>query len=121
MLGLLHPGKAAETDAGWLGELHPSLLDGEWGVFELDVERLLEPVPERILYEDVITYPPVRQDVAVAVDENVEAGALVAAIREAGGPDLRDARVFDVYHGDQVGEERSRWPCTSSSRRPSAR
>lgn len=104
VLGLLHPGKAAETDAGWLGELHPSLLDGEWGVFELDVERLLEPVPERILYEDVITYPPVRQDVAVAVDENVEAGALVAAIREAGGPDLRDARVFDVYHGDQVGE-----------------
>src|SRR5262249_5825797 len=33
---LLHPGKAAETDAGWLGELHPSLLEGVWSAFELD-------------------------------------------------------------------------------------
>ena len=100
----LHPGKAAETDAGWLGELHPTLLEGEWGAFELDVERLMAPLPERILYEDVITFPAVRQDVAVAVDEGVEAGAIVALAREAGGAELREARVFDVYHGDQVGE-----------------
>src|SRR5581483_8392507 len=52
----LHPGKAAETDAGWLGELHPALLEGEWGVFELDLATLFAPVPERIEYEDVITY-----------------------------------------------------------------
>ena len=63
----LHPGKAAETDAGWLGELHPALLEGSWGVFELDVEALMAPVPERILYDDVITYPANRQDIAVAV------------------------------------------------------
>ena len=27
----LHPGKAATTAAGWLGELHPTLLDGHVG------------------------------------------------------------------------------------------
>ena len=27
----LHPGKAAATEAGWLGELHPTLIEGEWG------------------------------------------------------------------------------------------
>jgi phenylalanyl-tRNA synthetase beta chain len=102
----LHPGKAAETDAGWLGELHPTLLEGTWGVFELDVARLQTPRPERILYEDVITYPAVRQDVAVVVDEDVEAGSIVAVAREAGGAELRDARIFDVYHGDQVPEGR---------------
>jgi phenylalanyl-tRNA synthetase beta chain len=102
----LHPGKAAETDAGWLGELHPTMLEGAWGVFELDVARLMAPRPERILYEDVITYPAVRQDVAVLVDEDVEAGSIVAVAREAGGAELRDAGVFDVYHGDQVGEGR---------------
>ena len=53
----LHPGKAAETDAGWLGELHPVLLEGSWGVFELDVEALMAPIPERVLYDDVITLP----------------------------------------------------------------
>ena len=103
---LLHPGKAAETMAGWLGELHPSLLEGSWGAFELDLETLFAEVPERIVYEDVITYPAVLQDIAVAVDEDVEVGALVDAAREAGGGLLRDARVFDVYRGDQVGAGR---------------
>ena len=102
----LHPGKAAETDAGWLGELHPRLLEGRWGVFELDVARLMEPLPERILYDDVITYPAVHQDIAVAVGEEVEAGAIVAAAVDAGGAELREARVFDVYRGEQVGAGR---------------
>ena len=102
----LHPGKAAATDAGWLGELHPTLLEGNWGAFELDVERLMEPLPERTLYEDVITYPAARQDIAVAVPEDVEAGAILAAVRETGGDELRDVRVFDVFRGAQVGEGR---------------
>ena len=103
---LLHPGKAAETESGWLGELHPTLLEGSWGAFELDLAELAARVPERVVYEDVITFPAVRQDIAVAVDEDVEAGALLDAAREAAGPVLRDARVFDVYRGDQVGAGR---------------
>jgi phenylalanyl-tRNA synthetase beta chain len=105
-LAHLHPGKAAATTAGWFGELHPTILDGRWGVFELDAAGLMEPLPERILYDDVITFPAVRQDIAVTVADDVEAGALVAAAREAGGEELREARVFDVYHGEQLGEER---------------
>ena len=38
---LLHPGKAAMTEAGWLGELHPTLLEGTWGAFELDLDDAL--------------------------------------------------------------------------------
>jgi phenylalanyl-tRNA synthetase beta chain len=103
---MLHPGKAAETEAGWLGELHPTLLEGAWGAFELDLETLFAGVPERVVYEDVITYPAVLQDIAVAVDEDVEVGALVEAAHEAGGGLLRQARVFDVYRGEQAGEGR---------------
>jgi phenylalanyl-tRNA synthetase beta chain len=103
---LLHPGKAASTKAGWLGELHPTLLEGAWGAFELDLADLFADVPERVVYEDVITYPATLQDVAVAVDEDVEVGALVDAARDAAGELLREARVFDVYRGDQVGDGR---------------
>jgi phenylalanyl-tRNA synthetase beta chain len=99
----LHPGKAAETEAGWLGELHPTLLEGTWGAFELDLAALLAPIPDRLLYEDVITYPAVLEDIAVVVGDEVEAQAIVDAAREAGGPELREARVFDVYRGEQVG------------------
>jgi phenylalanyl-tRNA synthetase beta chain len=103
---LLHPGKAATAEAGWLGELHPALLDGTWGAFELDLETLVDAVSERVVYEDVVTYPATLQDIAVAVGEEVEVGALVDAAREAAGELLREARVFDVYRGDQVGAGR---------------
>ena len=96
----------ARRRPGWFGELHPALLEGTWGVFELDLDELTAPIPERILYDDVITFPPLRQDIAVVVAEEVEAAALVDAALEAGAPELREARVFDVYRGDQVGEGR---------------
>jgi phenylalanyl-tRNA synthetase beta chain len=98
----LHPGKAARFNAGWFGELHPSLLEREWGVFEIDLPALFEEVPERLVYDDVITYPAVRQDLAFVVSDEVLAGDLVDAAREAAGPQLREMRVFDVYRGGQI-------------------
>ena len=102
----LHPGRAARIEAGSLGELHPSALEGTWGVFELDLETLFAAVAERISYEDVITFPALVQDLAVVVAEDVEAGALADAALEAAAPELREARVFDVYRGAQAGEGR---------------
>ncbi len=54
----------------------------------------------------MITFPPLRQDLAVVVAEEVEAAALVDAALEAGAPELREAHVFDVYRGEQAGEGR---------------
>src|SRR5829696_5041201 len=101
----LHPGKAAKTDEGWLGELHPTLLDGVWGAFELDFGALVGAAAPAPSYDDVITFPPVKQDLAFAVREDVLAGDLIAAAREA-VPELRDMRPFDVYRGAQVGKGR---------------
>jgi phenylalanyl-tRNA synthetase beta chain len=103
---LLHPGKAARTTGGVVGELHPRALDGTWGAFELDLGELIDASRDPVAYEDVITYPAVRQDIAVAVPEDVTAGEIVSVVREAAGPALREIRVFDVYHGPQVGEGR---------------
>ena len=91
-------GRAARTDEGVIEELE----DG-WGYFELDLEALTARSPELRVYEDVITFPAVKQDLAFAVDEHVAVGDLIAAAREAAGPELRDLRVFDVYRGEQVG------------------
>jgi phenylalanyl-tRNA synthetase beta chain len=103
---LLHPGKTAAFPGGAVGQLRPGLLDGEWGAFEIDLDDLLGRVPGLRAYEDVITYPALRQDLAFAVDEDVSAGDLAAAAKEAAGPELRTMEPFDVYRGDQVGEGR---------------
>ncbi len=101
-LPFVHPGKAAKLGAGWVGELHPALLDGEWGVFELDLPTLFDQVPERVSYEDVVSFPAVHQDLAFVVDEGVLAGDLVEAARAVVGPELREVVVFDVYRGEPI-------------------
>ena len=101
----LRPGRAARIAAGWLGEVHPAVLDG-WSAFELDLGVLLASVPDNLFYEDVITYPAVKQDLAFAVAEAVTAAELVASARAAAGPELREMEAFDVYRGEQAGEGR---------------
>ena len=99
----LYPGRAARVGEGWLGELHPTASRERGASSSSTSKRCSRRSREPIQYEDVITYPAVKQDLAFAVDEEVAAGDLVAAAREAAGPELRELRVFDVYRGEQVG------------------
>jgi phenylalanyl-tRNA synthetase beta chain len=115
----LHPGRAAAITVGasgvgageaigWLGELHP-LVARSWelpgaSVFEIDLDRLIAHAPIETGYEDLIGYPPLRQDLAVVLPLDVPAASVLAAARTAAGELLRDVRVFDVYTGEQVGE-----------------
>jgi phenylalanyl-tRNA synthetase beta chain len=121
----LHPGRSAairldssgsidmgdgSEPIGWIGELHP-LVAQSWelpggSVFEIDLDRLIAAAPQETGYEDLIGYPPVRQDLAVILPLEVPAARVLSAVREAGGELLRDVGVFDVYTGPQVGEGR---------------
>jgi phenylalanyl-tRNA synthetase beta chain len=102
----LHPGRTARVlvggeDAGWLGELHPRVsaewdLDGVAG-FELDLGVVLAHANVSPHYEDLTSFPSLRQDLAFWVSPDVTAAALLAVVREAGGKLLRRAEVFDVY------------------------
>ncbi len=118
----LHPGRAATivaaaagganrevVELGWLGELHPLVLrewelDGPIAAFELDADRLFELAPQVSTYSDVTSFPAVLQDIAVIVPDDVSAERLAEVVTEGGGDLLRSLRVFDLYHGEQVGE-----------------
>ena len=92
------PSRRTSAWAGWRGR--------PWSL-ELDLDVVL-PVAERAQrrYRDLSSYPPVFEDLAVVVDEPVEAQTIVDSVRSAGGPELRDVQVFDLYRGEQVGEGR---------------
>jgi phenylalanyl-tRNA synthetase beta chain len=107
----LHPGRAAAAGDGFVGELHPLVaeafeLEPGVAVFELGLDGLRGRPPEEVLYRDVTTFPPLRQDIAVVVAEDVPAGRVVEVVRSAGGAELTRIEVFDVYRGPQVGEGR---------------
>ncbi len=109
----LHPGRGAEVKAGGrsigiLGELHPlvrrawELPDQPVLVAELDLEALQALAPLAPAFEAVPRVPPVVEDLAFIVPENVPAAALAAVLREAGAPLVREVRLFDVYQGDPI-------------------
>jgi phenylalanyl-tRNA synthetase beta chain len=103
---LLHPGKTAGIPGGWFGEVNPQVVTGAWAAFELDVPNLVQQVPERVQFKDVISFPAISEDLAFTVDRYVPAGDLISAMHEAAGPELREAHIFDVYEGPQVGDGR---------------
>jgi phenylalanyl-tRNA synthetase beta chain len=104
----LHPGRSARLGrAGVLGEAHPLVAEA-WGIeatvslFEIDIDELR--AAEVPVYRDVLTYPPVRQDIAVVVDAETPAGDVLGHVRDSAGDLLATCEVFDVYEGPQVGE-----------------
>jgi phenylalanyl-tRNA synthetase beta chain len=112
----LHPGRSATVSAGgapigWLGEVHP-LVCRTWDLdaavaFELDAAPLLAAATlGEEHYEDVTTFPAVYQDLAVVVSADTPASEVRADVLAGGGELLRAAEVFDLYEGEQLGEDR---------------
>jgi phenylalanyl-tRNA synthetase beta chain len=109
----LHPGRAAEMlvdgkPVGAFGEMHPKTVQalelGERSILvaDLDLESILAVVPERFAYTPIPRFPAALRDIAVIVDDAVPNEKIVAEITAAGGDLLREARLFDVYRGEQV-------------------
>jgi phenylalanyl-tRNA synthetase beta chain len=123
----LHPGRAAEvlatvegggggsevsepTRLGFVGEVHP-LVATEWdlgrtAVFVIDLGKLAAAAPSVAAFAPFASVPPLRQDLAVVLPEDVPAGRVLERVKQAGGEMLDDVSVFDVYTGPQVGEGR---------------
>lgn len=112
-----HPGRSASVFVqhggnkqllGVLGQIHPKLQQ------ELDLEDtyaaeiLLAPLYEltndRVAYRDLPRFPGMERDLAIVVNEEVEAGSLIQVIRENAGELLQQVQVFDVFTGSKLGE-----------------
>lgn len=111
-----HPGRTAilsmpdGTYVGVAGELHPAVsknlgIPEHSSAFEIDLTALFSRLSTKPLKARILTtFPPVREDLAFAVDENVTAAQLMDAIREGAGDDLESLRLFDIYRGADLGE-----------------
>ncbi len=109
-----HPGKSAwiksgETVLGVLGELHPlierrlELGSNPLLAAELNLNLLLPLIPANFSVEPVMVFPPVLEDIAVVVDEDLPAERVAGLIYQAGGKLLKQARLFDIFRGEQLG------------------
>ncbi|MFB5267950.1 phenylalanine--tRNA ligase subunit beta [Paenibacillus enshidis] len=112
-----HPGRSAsvylETEGqseliGTVGQVHPELQQQydlkDTYVAEIALEPVIRHRNNGIRYQELTRFPSVERDIAVVVDEVVEAGELLRVIRENGDELLTQARVFDVFTGSKLGE-----------------
>ncbi len=112
-----HPGKCArvlsgESQIGVLGELHPQVhrqldwpasIHGTIIAADINLDTLLSLAPARFQTEAVPTLPPVLEDLAIVVDENVPAEHVAEIIRQVGGKMVSEVRLFDVYRDEKIG------------------
>jgi phenylalanyl-tRNA synthetase beta chain len=109
-----HPGRCAEvlvgeTVVGHAGQLHPAVIErcslpnGTCAV-ELNLDAI--PIVDAFPAPRVSPFPAVFQDVSLVVDADVPAQTVEDAVRDGAGELLEDVRLFDVYTGPQVGENR---------------
>jgi phenylalanyl-tRNA synthetase beta chain len=108
----LHPGKAARiTIAGVLcgvaGALHPDVsvargLNGDTWLAELDMVRVVQYCPRRVVFRPLPRFPAVLRDLAVVVDSSIQAQLILDAISEVAPPLVEEVRVFDQYAGAPI-------------------
>jgi phenylalanyl-tRNA synthetase beta chain len=110
----LHPGRAATVlidgvPAGYLGELHPGLLqkyDLPFApiAFEINLDKLSDRKLAR--FDDFSRQPMVRRDVAVEIAESVSVAAMLAALKKAASALVCDLAPFDVYRGKGIDSDK---------------
>jgi phenylalanyl-tRNA synthetase beta chain len=113
----LHPGRCAQVSiegsvVGVMGELHPQVREAfdlpaqPVCALEFDLDKLLDAWQPTHSMVAISPHPPVYEDLAVVVGENVLAVQVYDLITQTGAPLVRSVVLFDVYRGEQVGSGR---------------
>ncbi|WP_124950369.1 phenylalanine--tRNA ligase subunit beta [Sulfuriferula thiophila] len=110
----MHPGQCASVslngvDIGWLGALHPALVQ-QWDLpsapvmFELALDALLlRDLPK---HGEISRFQGVRRDLAVIVSQEVAAQALLDAMHSARIAGIAEIALFDVYRGKGIDSDK---------------
>ena len=105
----LHPGISAKIildreEIGVIGRVHPSLKKDEIYVFELSMNKLIKQI-KPLKYKEASKYPSITKDMAFIVKKDVSSNDIQSIIKKVGGRLLTDIDVFDVYVGENVGND----------------
>ncbi|MBM3718764.1 MAG: phenylalanine--tRNA ligase subunit beta [Actinobacteria bacterium] len=110
----LHPGRSAsltrgKTTIGHVGEIDPGVLHGigltgPVSCLECNLSVLLAEDPKPVQAATVNRLPSSDLDLAFIVPDEVTAGAIHRALRQAGGASLVSCVLFDSFRGVSIGE-----------------
>ncbi|HVM96842.1 MAG TPA: phenylalanine--tRNA ligase subunit beta, partial [Candidatus Acidoferrales bacterium] len=112
--GAFHPGLSAQVEirdrvVGQLGALHPSIIEtlglrSPCWLFELDLDRVLQYCPPRVVFQELPRFPAVIRDLAILTDDNFASDQIARFVRAwgAGAGLIESVELFDEYVGDPI-------------------
>ncbi|MBE5847569.1 MAG: phenylalanine--tRNA ligase subunit beta [Lachnospiraceae bacterium] len=110
----LHPGRQAligyeGKTVGYLGEVHPEVLDNynigtKAYIAVLDMPEIYPFATFDRKYEGIAKYPAVTRDISMVVPKKILVGQIEAIIAQRGGKILESYNLFDIYEGSQIKE-----------------
>ena len=108
----LHPGRQANIlyageVIGYLGEVHPQVLDnyniGDRAYIAiLDMPTIYDKTTFDRKYEGIAKYPAVSRDISMIMPKSLQVGDVEEVIRKKGGSLLESYQLFDIYEGAQI-------------------
>lgn len=111
-----HPGRNAavlfgDKRIGILGEAHPTVLENyelpyKAYLFELDLDVVADAADFSKRFEPIPIYPSVQRDLAIVVDKEMQSDIPIDIIYSIGGELVESVRLFDLYVGDQIPENK---------------
>ena len=106
-----HPGQSASIimqgkKIGVIGKLHPNVVKDDVYVFEINLTKLLENRPSKMVFKEIPKYPIVKKDLAFIIDKNVTVEEVMSVIKKAGGRNLIKQELFDIYEGSNVDSDK---------------
>ncbi len=96
-----HPEKTAEIKIG-----EKSVGTIEENAFEIDLDELIPLADEELEFRPVSKYPAVMRDIALFVPPETRVIEVLDIIENAAGPLLIDTDLFDIFEGEEVGDNR---------------
>ena len=73
-------------------------------VFELDLTRLIEAIPDAIYAQALPRFPATSRDATLIVGQEMEADTILAEVRQLDQPLVEDVQLFDVFQGKPLPE-----------------
>ena len=106
-----HPYQTAEISVnndivGIIGKLHPEFCKEDVFVFEINLDKLLAKKVGGMKYKEISKFPGIKKDLAVLVNKDIDSDSISKVIKKAAGGLLVDSRVFDVYTGKGIDEDK---------------
>ncbi len=109
-LPYFHPNISASislgrTVIGYVAKVHPAVtknFDIKSDCYYLELNLNLLPVKKFKKIKALPKFPAAYRDLSVVVDEKVLIGDMISNIKKAGGNNLENVELFDVYTGEQV-------------------